>query len=590
MRDMRARAERPRFAGKVVLISGCGQDLSEATARLCAQHGAAGVLLGGRGVEQGQAVAAIISAAGCPAQFQPTDLTKLDDCAALVAKADEAFGRIDVVIFSAGMLPPRAAVETLADQFDHLFAVNVRAPFFLMRRAAEVMQRDGRARRHGHRRRPARRRRAAAGRGLRGGQAALARLTASFAGRRRSILDPGARARRLRAPVRRPAERARSAGDRGRDRAAARPTAPWPARSPARWLCWRSIRSSRRPGRPWRSRSCRPHWRAGEASGQRQPPEPTGYGLRSRRQPRIPTSPESRVGTRAGQAAGDAVRWRPDERTARGGSTMATLLRTRPPARRSGQPGRTTRASRAAAADTPYTRARALFRFQQRVRAQVPAGALPSVPRRARPRVRSGDRHRADPARPQRPPRPRLPGDHALDADLLRPDPGRRAPDHALQGERRALLRAARPRAHEQRRRQRSTGGRATCSACRAAARARHRGRRRGLRALGDHQRARARLRAPRAAGAGQRGDRGGALPRRRDPRASSRGSRGSSRARRSRAWRWCSRASTRRSCATCCRPSRSRSTSCRPARSSARTATTRPRSRSASRASAATR
>jgi NAD(P)-dependent dehydrogenase (short-subunit alcohol dehydrogenase family) len=130
------------FADKVVLISGCGQDVSEATARLCAQHGAAGVVIGGRGVEQGQAVAAIISAAGCPAQFQPTDLTKLDDCAALVAEADQAFGRVDVVIFSAGMLPPRTTLDTLAEQFDHLFDVNVRAPFFLMRRAVEVMRRE----------------------------------------------------------------------------------------------------------------------------------------------------------------------------------------------------------------------------------------------------------------------------------------------------------------------------------------------------------------------------------------------------------------------------------------------------------------
>jgi hypothetical protein len=142
MQDMTSRGGAPAFADKVVLISGCGQDLSEAAARLCAHHGAAGVLIGGRGVEQGQAVAAIVSAAGCPAQFQPTDLTKLDDCAALVAKADQAFGRIDVVIFSAGMLPPRTNLETLEDQFDHLVAVNLRAPFFLMRRAIGVMQRE----------------------------------------------------------------------------------------------------------------------------------------------------------------------------------------------------------------------------------------------------------------------------------------------------------------------------------------------------------------------------------------------------------------------------------------------------------------
>ena len=68
------------------------------------------MLIGGRAIEQGQAVAAIISAAGCEAHFQPTDLTKLEDCAALIAKADEAFGRLDAVIFSAGMVP-RAAIR-----------------------------------------------------------------------------------------------------------------------------------------------------------------------------------------------------------------------------------------------------------------------------------------------------------------------------------------------------------------------------------------------------------------------------------------------------------------------------------------------
>jgi NAD(P)-dependent dehydrogenase (short-subunit alcohol dehydrogenase family) len=144
MQDTYANGEAASLVGKVVLIAGGCQDVSEAAARLFAKHGAEGLLIGGRYAERGQAVAAIVSAAGCPAEFLPTDFTKLEDCAALIAAADKAFGRIDVLIIAAGMVAPRAGVEQLADYFDQLVAVNQRAPFFLMLRAAELMQRDRR--------------------------------------------------------------------------------------------------------------------------------------------------------------------------------------------------------------------------------------------------------------------------------------------------------------------------------------------------------------------------------------------------------------------------------------------------------------
>jgi NAD(P)-dependent dehydrogenase (short-subunit alcohol dehydrogenase family) len=143
MQELRATAEGLLFEDKVVLVAGCGQELSEATARMLARQGAAGVLLGGRSVEQGQAIAAIISAAGCEAHFQPTDLAKLDDCAALIAKADQTFGRVDALIFSAGMAVPRSHPDAPLEVLDHLHAVNVRAPFALMHKSAEIMRREG---------------------------------------------------------------------------------------------------------------------------------------------------------------------------------------------------------------------------------------------------------------------------------------------------------------------------------------------------------------------------------------------------------------------------------------------------------------
>ncbi len=144
MRDRHVIGEDPLLAGKVVLIAGSCQDVSEATARLFAKRGAEGLLIGGRSAERGQAVAAIISAAGCPTAFVPTDFAKLEDCAALIAEADKVFGRIDVLIFAAGMVAPRAGVDQLAEYFDHIVAINQRAPFFLMLGAAKLMQRDER--------------------------------------------------------------------------------------------------------------------------------------------------------------------------------------------------------------------------------------------------------------------------------------------------------------------------------------------------------------------------------------------------------------------------------------------------------------
>jgi NAD(P)-dependent dehydrogenase (short-subunit alcohol dehydrogenase family) len=141
MRQMHADDGGAPLAGKVVVIAGGCQDVSEAAARLFAQRGADGLLIGGRYAERGQAVAAIVSAAGCPAEFLPTDFTKLDDCAALIAAADKVFGRIDLLVIASGMIAPRAGVDQLADYFDQLVAVNQRAPFFLMLRAAELMQR-----------------------------------------------------------------------------------------------------------------------------------------------------------------------------------------------------------------------------------------------------------------------------------------------------------------------------------------------------------------------------------------------------------------------------------------------------------------
>jgi NAD(P)-dependent dehydrogenase (short-subunit alcohol dehydrogenase family) len=127
----------------IAVIAGGSPEVAEASARLLATRGAAGLMVCGRGAERGQALAAIISAAGCPTHFLPVDFARAQDCAAVITEADLVFGRIDVLIVGAGEVSYLPIEETTPEKLDQLLAVKVRAPFLLLQSAASLMQRAG---------------------------------------------------------------------------------------------------------------------------------------------------------------------------------------------------------------------------------------------------------------------------------------------------------------------------------------------------------------------------------------------------------------------------------------------------------------
>ena len=135
-------AQETQFAGKVVVITGGTQGLGEATARLLAERGAAGLVLCGRSAERGWEIAEEIAGQGCPAEFVRADLARVEDCAQVIGAADQSFGRIDVLVNCAGLTERGTILDTTPELFDRMFAVNVRAPFFLMQGAARVMTRE----------------------------------------------------------------------------------------------------------------------------------------------------------------------------------------------------------------------------------------------------------------------------------------------------------------------------------------------------------------------------------------------------------------------------------------------------------------
>jgi NAD(P)-dependent dehydrogenase (short-subunit alcohol dehydrogenase family) len=128
--------------GKVAIVTGGSQGLGEAIARLFGERGAAGLLICGRNVKSGERVASEISVAGCPTVFVQADLASVADCRKVVAKADERFGRVDVLVNAAGLSDRGNIFDTTEERFNEIFNVNVRAPFFLIQETVRIMRRE----------------------------------------------------------------------------------------------------------------------------------------------------------------------------------------------------------------------------------------------------------------------------------------------------------------------------------------------------------------------------------------------------------------------------------------------------------------
>ena len=133
-----------RIDGKVAVITGGTQGLGAAIARLFAEQGAAGIAIVGRGAEKGEAKAAeITEATGVPVQMIAADLGDIADVQRIIPATDAQFGKVDVLVNAAGLTDRGNLLNTTPELFDAMFAVNTRAPFFLIQDAVKVMEREG---------------------------------------------------------------------------------------------------------------------------------------------------------------------------------------------------------------------------------------------------------------------------------------------------------------------------------------------------------------------------------------------------------------------------------------------------------------
>ena len=93
-----------QFDSKVAVVTGGSQGLGAAIAALFVERGARGIVICGRSREKGEAKAAGLGEAGsAEVRFVQADLSRVEDCQAVIASADRHFGRVDVLVNAAAM-------------------------------------------------------------------------------------------------------------------------------------------------------------------------------------------------------------------------------------------------------------------------------------------------------------------------------------------------------------------------------------------------------------------------------------------------------------------------------------------------------
>ncbi len=128
-----------RLKDKVAVITGSGSGMGEGIARLFVEEGAK-VVISDRNEETGKAVAASINEQGGQAIFQRADVSVEAECRALIDRAVEHFGQIDVLVNTVGWSARGNIEDTSVDEWDKVFAVNVRSSFICTQQAVKYMK------------------------------------------------------------------------------------------------------------------------------------------------------------------------------------------------------------------------------------------------------------------------------------------------------------------------------------------------------------------------------------------------------------------------------------------------------------------
>ncbi|VVS96522.1 SDR family oxidoreductase [Rhizobium sp. EC-SD404] len=127
--------------GKVIVITGASSGMGQAAARHLAAKGAS-VVLGARRADRLEALASEISEAGGKATAVATDVTRRTDVQKLVDTAVQTYGRIDVLINNAGIMPLSPLERLKVDEWDQMIDVNLKGVLYGIAAALTYMRKQ----------------------------------------------------------------------------------------------------------------------------------------------------------------------------------------------------------------------------------------------------------------------------------------------------------------------------------------------------------------------------------------------------------------------------------------------------------------
>jgi 3-oxoacyl-[acyl-carrier protein] reductase len=132
------------LVGKVSIVTGASNGIGRAIAERLAQEGSTVIVNYGKSADKARQVVAGIENKGGKAIAIQSDVSKVADVRRLVKDTVAKFGRLDILVNNAGMFISKALVETTEEEFDRIFALNTKGPYFAMQEAAKVIADGGR--------------------------------------------------------------------------------------------------------------------------------------------------------------------------------------------------------------------------------------------------------------------------------------------------------------------------------------------------------------------------------------------------------------------------------------------------------------
>ena len=124
---------------KVVIITGASSGLGEATARRLASGGAK-VMLAARREEKLQQIVKEIQESGGEVQYKLTDVTNREEVEALAQATKEAYGRIDVLVNNAGLMPLSPLSARKVDEWNTMVDVNIKGVLYGIAAVLPIME------------------------------------------------------------------------------------------------------------------------------------------------------------------------------------------------------------------------------------------------------------------------------------------------------------------------------------------------------------------------------------------------------------------------------------------------------------------